>query len=165
MSTCDFNPWWSLSSHECPKCGKVQIPKLDITAPANDIDYHPALLSQEDNPKVTKLSAPIASVGPQPSQNIRYINRPSHHAMKSFSLSDSEVSFTDESDGDGGLGNYDESSEEEETSYDNDMDSVTREDRAEKEEFGQEFKGETLTEDQSRRLLVLIEHASICPGK
>ena len=165
VSTCDFNPWWSLSSHECPKCGKVQIPKLDITAPANDIDYHPALLSQEDNPKVTKLSAPIASVGPQPSQNIRYINRPSHHAMKSFSLSDSEVSFTDESDGDGGLGNYDESSEEEETSYDNDMDSVTREDRAEKEEFGQEFKGETLTEDQSRRLLVLIEHASICPGK
>ena len=165
VSTCDFNPWWSLSSHECPKCGKVQIPKLDITAPANDIDYHPALLSQEDNPKVSKPSPSIAAVGPQPSQTVRYINRPSPHAVKSFSLSDSEVSFTDESDGEGGGGKYDESSEEEETSYDNDMDSVTREDRAEREEFGQEYKGETLTEDQSRRLLVLIEHASICPGR
>jgi hypothetical protein len=30
-SSCDMNPWWALSSQDCPKCGKVQIPRLDIT--------------------------------------------------------------------------------------------------------------------------------------
>lgn len=24
-STCDYNPWWALSQHECPKCRKVQV--------------------------------------------------------------------------------------------------------------------------------------------
>ncbi|KAL3791065.1 hypothetical protein ACHAWO_013018 [Cyclotella atomus] len=161
MSSSEFNPWWSLSNHECPKCGKIQVPKLDISVPANEIDYHPALLSQEDTGKPARPR----EAGPHITQTVKYIHRPSTHAKKSFSLSDSEVSFTDESDGEGTGGKYDESSEEEETNYDNDMDSVTREDRAEKEEFGHDFEGETLTEDQSKRLLVLIEHASICPGR
>lgn len=162
VSTCEFNPWWALSSHECPKCGKIQIPKLDISIPANEIDYHPALLSSDDGKAVKRE----VTAGPHATHTtVKYIHRPPSHAKKSFSLSDSEVSFTDESDGEGVGGNYDESSEEEDTAYDNDMDSVTREDRVEKEEFGHDFKGETLTEDQSKRLLVLIEHASICPGR
>ena len=45
------------------------------------------------------------------------------------------------------------------------VDSVTREERAEREEFGFEYKGDKLTYDQARRLLVLIEHASTCPGR
>jgi hypothetical protein len=24
-STCDHNPWWALSQHDCPKCGKMQV--------------------------------------------------------------------------------------------------------------------------------------------
>lgn len=24
-STCDYNPWWALSQHDCPKCGKMQV--------------------------------------------------------------------------------------------------------------------------------------------
>ena len=164
VSTCEFNPWWELSNHECPKCGKVQIPKIDISAPMNDIEYHPALLSQEEPSKVpSKMSTSAAIPGLQPTHTVKFIHRPAQ--VKGDSLSDSEVSFTDESDGEGTGGKYDESSEEEDTTYDNDMDSVTREDRAEREEFGLEFKGETLTDEQSRKLLVLIEHASICPGR
>jgi hypothetical protein len=162
MSSSEFNPWWTLSNHECPKCGKIQVPKLDISVPANEIDYHPALLSQEDTGKPARAREIVPN---NMTQTVKYIHRPSSHAKKSFSLSDSEVSFTDESDGEGTGGKYDESSEEEDTIYDNDMDSITREDRAEKEEFGHDFQGETLTEDQSKRLLVLIEHASICPGR
>ncbi|KAL3800307.1 hypothetical protein HJC23_003603 [Cyclotella cryptica] len=172
MSTCEFNPWWALTSHDCPKCGKPQIPKLDISTPANEIDYHPALLSQEDNakPQSSSVSASAnasnpAVAAPQLAQPIQYMPKPPAHMKKNFFLSDSEVSLTDESDGEGGGGKYDESSEEEDTSFDNDMDSVTREERAEKEEFGFDYKGEVLSEDQARRLLVLIEHASICPGR
>jgi hypothetical protein len=188
LTTCEFNPWWALSSHECPKCGKIQIPKLDISVPANEIDYHPALLSTEENVKSSNSSvtaprsSPVIATSttasvppphqplpppppPQLTQTVKYIHRPPSYAKKSFSLSDSEVSYTDESDGEGGGGKYDESTEEEDATYDNDMDSVTREERAEKEEFGFDFVGETLSEDQSRKLLVLIEHASICPGR
>ena len=167
VSTCEFNPWWALSSQECPKCGKVQIPKLDISVSANDIEYHPALLNQEDNIKTVGSSATkpnnVASCSQLPT-TVKYVRSPTQ-MKKNFSLSDSEVSFTDESDGEGCGGKYTESSEEEDTTYDNDMDSVTREERAEKEEFGYDFKGETLSEEQSRKLLVLIEHASICPGR
>jgi hypothetical protein len=96
---------------------------------------------------------------------MQYMPKPPAHVKKNLFLSDSEVSFTDESDGEGGGGKYDESSEEEDTNYDNDMDSVTREERAEREEFGFDYKGEVLNEDQAKRLLVLIEHASVCPGR
>jgi len=47
-SSCDMNPWWALSSQDCPKCGKVQIPRLDITAATNAMEYHPALLAHLD---------------------------------------------------------------------------------------------------------------------
>ena len=33
------NPWWALVQHECPKCGKVQFPSINISAPANQISY------------------------------------------------------------------------------------------------------------------------------
>jgi hypothetical protein len=46
-----------------------------------------------------------------------------------------------------------------------DDDSVAREESVEREEFGYEYKGEKMSDDQARRLLVLIEHASTCPGR
>mmetsp|Transcript_44430 Transcript_44430/g.100452 ORF Transcript_44430/g.100452 Transcript_44430/m.100452 type:complete len:711 (-) Transcript_44430:440-2572(-) len=39
-----LNPWWALTREACPKCGKQQIPRIDISDPANTIEYHPALL-------------------------------------------------------------------------------------------------------------------------
>jgi hypothetical protein len=39
------------------------------------------------------------------------------------------------------------------------------EDMIDREEFGHDYKGEILSDDHARRLLVLIDHASTCPGK
>lgn len=226
-SSSDLNPWWALSSHECPKCGKSQIPRLDITSPTNAIEYHPALLAHLDDnhskihpsmlssiaesayahaaqqatagmglvpyqPQTQTTAVPNTGAGTMAQYNVTYniaprtvptasshlsnnasaaaVAGPGAVARTSFSLSDSEVSHTDESGGEGGNNqgkwNYDESSDEEETAVDaEDVDSVTREERAEREEFGFDYKGETLSDDQARRLLVLIEHASTCPGK
>jgi len=163
-STCDVNPWWVLTSHECPKCGKVQIPRLDISAPANAIEYHPALLAHMDEGN-SKMSSVDTSVhhAPVAYQHGSYLPRPAPPILRSFS--DSDVSHTDVSDGEGGSGKYDESSDEEEEVDIDDADSVTREEKIEKEEFGFEYKGEKLSDDQAKRLLVLIEHASTCPGR
>ena len=43
-STSTFNSWWALTRENCPKCGKLQIPRIDIAEPANQPEYHPALL-------------------------------------------------------------------------------------------------------------------------
>ena len=168
-SHCDVNPWWVLTSHECPKCGKVQIPRLDIAAPANAIEYHPALLSHMDegNSKMSSIDTSdhhhAQAPGVLPYHHGSYLPRPAPHILRSYS--DSDVSHTDVSDGEGGNGKYDESSDEEEEIDLDDADSVTREEKIEKEEFGSEYKGEKLSDDQARRLLVLIEHASTCPGR
>mmetsp|Transcript_17973 Transcript_17973/g.40836 ORF Transcript_17973/g.40836 Transcript_17973/m.40836 type:complete len:1388 (-) Transcript_17973:432-4595(-) len=57
-----FNPWWALSQENCPKCNKLQIPRIDISNPINGIEYHPALIAhQEDD--ANSNNGP--SVGPQ----------------------------------------------------------------------------------------------------
>ena len=230
----NMNPWWALSSHDCPKCGKTQIPRLDINLHANAIEYHPALLAHldEGNTKIdtgdlvgiaevtsssyppldssttisantpvmtttTTTSLPMglhATTAYKPSaiavttqSGMPYVTRgPINPALAAgiardtSSYSDSDVSHTDESDGEGGSAsvngglNYDESSDDEDVAIkgDNTMDgdaddddSVAREESVEREEFGYEYKGEKMSDDQARRLLVLIEHASTCPGR
>ena len=210
-SSCEINPWWALCSHECPKCGKTQIPRLDITAPSNAMEYHPALLAHLDEGgghkgiNIAGLEAgfidpaplAVSTVQYTPAaatttpNGITYITRPvaPMSVRKTSSFSDSDVSHTDGSDGEGNDGsglNYDESSDEEgddakdddktpkkngatEEKYngggDSDEDTVAREERMEREEIGFDYKGEKLTSDQARKLLVLIEHASTCPGR
>jgi hypothetical protein len=227
-STSELNPWWALTNHECLKCGKTQIPRLDITAPANALEYHPALVANtEENGGVGNNSkmvddamyssvaessyhqtvanqttnATAATMEYQQTAfvqgGVTYITRgptsaaaaaaaAAGMARDAMSFSDSsDVSRTDESDGEGGSGggmnggyNYDESSDDDDDdemplaggggSDDEDVDSTTieqLEELAEREEFGYEYKGETLSDDQARRLLVLIEHASTCPGR
>jgi hypothetical protein len=39
-STCDSNPWWALSSHECPKCRKIQ-----VNVVISDVQSHVSSLS------------------------------------------------------------------------------------------------------------------------
>ena len=46
------NPWWALVQHECPKCGKIQFPSINIAAPANAILYHGAAASGRVRPKL-----------------------------------------------------------------------------------------------------------------
>eukprot|EP00613_Pedinella_sp_CCMP2098_P058028 CAMPEP_0171867268 /NCGR_PEP_ID=MMETSP0992-20121227/30759_1 /TAXON_ID=483369 /ORGANISM="non described non described, Strain CCMP2098" /LENGTH=709 /DNA_ID=CAMNT_0012490813 /DNA_START=74 /DNA_END=2202 /DNA_ORIENTATION=+ len=43
-SSSNLNPWWAITKEMCPKCDKEQIPRIDISEPANTIEYHPALL-------------------------------------------------------------------------------------------------------------------------
>merc|ERR1740138_1382158 len=43
-SKCGANPWWAITRELCPKCSKMQIPRIDISEPANQIEYHPALV-------------------------------------------------------------------------------------------------------------------------
>ena len=38
------NPWWAITREPCPKCNKMQIPRIDIADEANQIEYHPALI-------------------------------------------------------------------------------------------------------------------------
>lgn len=232
--TSELNPWWCLINHECPQCGKVQIPRLDITKAVNALEYHPALIATLDDngfsggggvggvkiADMDALFAPSSSFAEASSLSsnilqyqqtsfvhgeVTYItpHQPTTNAIipaiattsggsmidntnKSSSNSDddSDVSQTDESDGEGGSAHlvndkgydYDESSDEDddevplaergnESDEDEDLDSITMEDMIDREEFGHDYNGEILTDDHARRLLILIDHASTCPGK
>ena len=180
-----------------------QIPRLDISSPANAVEYHPALLAHLDENNSSNASDDAATnSGPsgnkalqhqhhqqlaqhQPIQGA-YLSRPttmtplqfststttgagvSTFVRKAPSFSESEVSCTDESDGEGGSGDYSyESSDDDsvEIGNDEDIDSAVKEEKVEREDFGFEYKGEKLSDNEAQQLLVLIEHASTCPGR
>ncbi len=147
-STCDCNPWWALSSHECVKCGKVQIPRIDIASPENSIEYHPALLAHanDDSAKSSKntATASLARI------NIKGFIA-NHSVMKDFSMDSSSIGsdedlYTSDSD----------------TSLSDDMSPSTQ---AENEDFGSDYSGPRFNEYDASRLLIMFEHASTCPGR
>lgn len=41
------NPWWSLFQHECPRCHRMQIPRVDATSAAVSVDYIHAVCAEE----------------------------------------------------------------------------------------------------------------------
>ena len=41
------NPWWSLFRHECPRCHRMQIPRVDDTSAAVSVDYIHAVCAEE----------------------------------------------------------------------------------------------------------------------
>lgn len=139
-STCDSNPWWALANHECPKCGKTQIPRLDISAPANAIEYHPALLAHavmEDGVKNSNKGSPV----------------PSHSTVETSSGNQRKNSIGGEKDifdSDSDDSRYDES---------------TPSGKAAREDFGSNYNGPKFTPFDSSRLLTLMNHASSCPGR
>lgn len=45
-STVSGNPWWLLVREVCPTCHKMQIPRVDISNPANNVESHIALLTE-----------------------------------------------------------------------------------------------------------------------
>lgn len=147
-STCDYNPWWALNSHECVKCGKVQIPRIDIASPENAIEYHPALLAHanDDSAKSSKntATASLARI------NIKGFIA-NHSVMKDFSMDSSSIGsdedlYTSDSD----------------TSLSDDMSPSTQ---AENEDFGLDYSGPRFNEYDASRLLIMFEHASTCPGR
>ncbi len=147
-STCECNPWWSLSSHECSKCGKTQIPRLDISAPANAIEYHPALLAHAATDDSGKNSKNVVSVSSIP----KHYSRPTHDIGTAkpgtidLNASDGELSSSDS----------DESELEE---------NMSPSAQAENEDFGKNYSGPKFTDYDASRLLVLMAHASTCPGR
>lgn len=173
-STCDVNPWWALTSHDCPKCSKTQIPRIDISVSANAIEYHPALLAHaEDSTSSNSGGASAASSGATGGGNSMQIN-PSHVAVSPAFLqtpsmgvpvgdfskypSDSEASSSFRSNENG-------ESSDETLSDDSDEDQLSPAEKAENERFGKNYKGPTFNSWDASRLLILLSHASTCPGR
>jgi len=149
-STCEYNPWWALSSHECAKCGKIQIPRLDISSPANAIDYHPALLvhaTADESSKGSSKPVAVSSVSKQGLQT-------SEELMEQDE--DNEGSVMDDID--------------DKDSFDSDSDESgfeenTQTTQAQNEDFGEKYSGPKFNEYDASRLLVLMGHAATCPGR
>jgi len=172
-STCDYNPWWALASHECPKCRKSQIPRIDITAVANQIEYHPALLAHAE--EGAGGGGGMASSTPVPPMSaIHHVNT-SHATVKGYpnqalpqnpklscypgSDSEDESDLSELSDaGDLSDASLDDSGVDDDTP-------LTDGELAELELFGKEYEGPKLTPDHASRLLVLMGHAQTCPGR
>jgi transcription elongation factor Elf1 len=40
----ECNPWWALFQQTCPDCGTKQVPRVNISLPVNNVDYHLQIL-------------------------------------------------------------------------------------------------------------------------
>ncbi|CAM9576010.1 unnamed protein product, partial [Choristocarpus tenellus] len=45
LSTAVGNPWWRLTRQQCPKCRTIQIPRVDIFNPTNNVEGHLSVLA------------------------------------------------------------------------------------------------------------------------
>jgi hypothetical protein len=157
-STCDYNPWWALAQHDCPKCRKNQIPRVDISAPANTIEYHPALLAHADENGGSTPTPPAAIVKP-----VTTVSAPVTSVPKCGNDSDSFGSDLSDDDLDGLLSDTD-SEGSGEIGMER-IDALSPAEQAENEYFGVEYKGPKLKDSEAARLLILMGHASTCPCK
>ena len=169
VSTCDANPWWCLRQQDCPKCGKRQVPRIDISAPANSIQYHPALLAHAEDSSSGgsggSASVALRAKGPAPSAYIASAHLappPKFPDLSELYESESEASdddeavslegdSSDESDDDEGLKTYNGN--------------LSPAERAEAEDFGTDYAGPKLKDNEASRLLILMGHAQCCPGR
>ncbi|GAX18384.1 hypothetical protein FisN_15Lh321 [Fistulifera solaris] len=150
-STCDYNPWWALTQEECPKCQKTQIPRLDIGAPANAIEYHPALLAHADD----------AGGAAEPSASPESQDLPIP-ATAGDDMEYSDVDDSDLSDDDGLLSDASLDLDSDESVV-LDSENMSPAEQAESEKFGAEYDGPKFSDSESARLLNLMLHASTCP--
>jgi hypothetical protein len=145
----------------------LQVPRIDITSPANAIEYHPALLAHaEEGPGggSTMSSAPPPSVlhhmNPMPGFHPRPpVGSTKYPSMYPLSDSDDESDLSELSD----TGTLSEDSEDSDDSEDEMP--LTEGELAELEVFGKDYEGPKLTPDQSSRLMILMGHAQTCPGR
>jgi len=169
-STCDCNPWWALAQHECPKCHKVQIPRVDISAPANAIEYHPALLAHADEGAAAAAASvtTVAAVAPE-AVVVPPVAPPTAPALAG-SDDDSDDDESDLSDDDGLLSDdYDDDEDDDDDSSaggscdSGHFASMSPAGQAEHERFGAEYQGPKLSDEQASSLLNLMLHATTCP--
>jgi hypothetical protein len=149
-SKCYANPWWALAEQECPKCCKMQIPRIDIGARANAIEYHPALLAHASHAKCITGGAS------------------SQMKIPSFISTTPAPGTTVKDDGD--LDSLRSALSDDDSLHSAEFDSETAasmlaSEQAENENFGGEYEGPTLPHIQASRLLILMAHASTCPGR
>lgn len=132
----------------------VQIPRIDITSPANTIDYHPALLSHlEDSGRGGGSIAANSAQAVAPSMPI--VSQVPDGANSVNSESDSDLSeLSDDNISIGSL---------RAAALESELQSMTPVERAEHETFGKEYEGPVLSDDHAAKLLILMGHASTCP--
>jgi len=157
-STCDYNPWWALTSHECVKCGKVQIPRLDISTPENTIEYHPALLAHAANDESAKSANKNVTTPSLANISIKGYMQRQTSLVKGNIYNNSNALGSDDDI---------ETSDSDDSDYDNDDDDdeMTPSAKAEHEDFGKDYSGPKFNSYDASRLLIMIQHASTCPGR
>jgi hypothetical protein len=156
---------------------------VDIGAPANAIEYHPALLAHADENAAT-TTAPLAAAAaattttPPTAETIELV-KPTPPVLDSVS-SDGGGSISGGSDNDDDLDDIDEDddddddddlddNDDDESMFSSDDDDESDDfaclspgGRAENEKFGPEYEGPKLNDRDARRLLTLMLHASTC---
>jgi hypothetical protein len=144
----------------------LQVPRIDITSPANAIEYHPALLAHADDNGAgggggaTNVNV-IHLAQPQAPSSVPFSSKPSAgigiDASTWANDSDSDSDLSELSDG--SLSDCSWDSDDSNT----DLQSMTAAEEAEHETFGDDYTGPVLPDDHASRLLVLMAHASTCP--
>jgi hypothetical protein len=146
----------------------LQVPRIDITSPANTIEYHPALLAHADD-----NGAGGGGGGGATNVNVIHLAQPQApssvpFSSKPFAGTGKDVAtWANDSDSDSDLSELSDGSLSD-CSYDSDdsitdLQPMTPAEEAEHESFGDDYKGPVLLDDDSSRLLVLMAHASTCP--
>jgi hypothetical protein len=145
----------------------LKIPRIDISSPANAIEYHPALLAHlEESGNGGSSNPPSVQVGQTPASSAsaaapsnvpQAVPAPSVQKYPSLDDldSDSDMSeLSDDSLSDCSLSSDDSCA---------DIDIMTPAEQAEYETFGADYKGPVLPDDEAAKLVVLMCHASTCP--
>lgn len=156
---------------------------MDISAPANAIEYHPALLAHADENAATTTTPVVAPLPPLPVETTELVVQPSAQPVLD-SASDGGGSISGGSDNDDDLDDIDDDddldddddddlddddddesmfSTDDDDDEDDDYACMSPGDRAENEKFGLEYEGPKLIDKDARRLLTLMLHASTCP--
>lgn len=144
---------------------------MDISAPANAIEYHPALLAHADenggggSGGGAGQACVVSSMHMPPS----HLKASTTFPATTVNTSDSDSLGSDLSDEDWeGLLSDDDDDDDDESGSPEPYDpetfaTLSPADQAENETFGAEYSGPTLSDRESSRLLILMGHASTCP--
>jgi hypothetical protein len=128
----------------------IQIPRIDISAPSNAIEYHPALLSHVED----------GNAAPAPVESMQ-VTSPTIKLEEVTSDSDSLGSDLTDEDWDGL--DSDDDLPGSELSEDEPLSGMSAPELAERESFGAEYTGPACDDTEASRLLVLMGHAATCP--
>lgn len=148
----------SIANMHAPSCFvfspiRTKVPRIDIGAPANAIEYHPALLAHVDEMGGVTMLAPEVVALPSPAP------------LKASPTSASDVDDLLDSDlsDDDGLLSDDDDSFDCSDSDDDEVPVLSLADKAENEKFGADYDGPKLSNEDAARLLSLMLHATTCP--